>query len=58
MALVEGSLFPTLNYATADPALRLNVSTQSNSLPAGGSFLKLSVTPQGQAAALVVRRID
>jgi 3-oxoacyl-[acyl-carrier-protein] synthase II len=58
LALGEGRLFPTLNYTTPDPQCRLNVSSASNSLPAGLSFLKLSVTPQGQAAALVVRRVD
>jgi 3-oxoacyl-[acyl-carrier-protein] synthase II len=57
LALGEGRLFPTLNYTTPASECRLNVSSSSNPLPAGTSFLKLSVTPQGQAAALVVRRV-
>ena len=56
LALREGTLFPTLNYATPDPACRVNVSATAT-LPAGDSFLKLSVTPQGQAAALLVARV-
>jgi 3-oxoacyl-[acyl-carrier-protein] synthase II len=58
LALEEGRLFSTLNYSTPDAACRLNVSSDSNPLPPGASFLKLSVTPQGQAATLVVRRVD
>ncbi|HEX6961107.1 MAG TPA: beta-ketoacyl-[acyl-carrier-protein] synthase family protein [Lacipirellula sp.] len=58
LALGEGRLFPTLNYRTPDPQCRLNVSSASKALPAGESFLKLSITPQGQAAALVVRRVE
>jgi 3-oxoacyl-[acyl-carrier-protein] synthase II len=57
LALREGSLFPTLNYRTPDPACPLNVSTLAKPQAAGASFLKLSVTPQGQAAAILVRRI-
>jgi 3-oxoacyl-[acyl-carrier-protein] synthase II len=58
LALGEGRLFPSLNYATPDAACRLNVSRGDPPPAAGASFLKLSVTPQGQAAALVVRRVD
>jgi 3-oxoacyl-[acyl-carrier-protein] synthase II len=58
LALREGRLFATLNYSKPDPACPLNVSTASNALSAGASFLKLSVTPQGQAAALMVSRIE
>jgi hypothetical protein len=32
--------------------------TQRDDLPAGESFLKLGVTPQAQAAAIVVARCD
>ena len=56
LALREGTLFPTLNYSTPDSECPVNASG-SASLPAGESFLKLSVTPQGQAAALVVAKI-
>jgi 3-oxoacyl-[acyl-carrier-protein] synthase II len=57
LALGNGTLFPTLNYATPDPNCPVNVATAAKPLGAGASFLKLTVTPQGQAAALVVRRI-
>jgi 3-oxoacyl-[acyl-carrier-protein] synthase II len=57
LALGEGRLFGTLNYQTTDPACLLNVTTGAKPQAAGESFLQLSVTPQGQAAALVVARI-
>jgi 3-oxoacyl-[acyl-carrier-protein] synthase II len=52
-ALAEGSLFGTLNYATPDLACKLNLSATADR-PAGANFLKLSVTPQAQAAAVAV----
>ena len=57
LALGEGRLFETLNYRTADPSCPLNVTTAAKPRATGESFLQLSVTPQGQAAALVVARI-
>ncbi len=57
MALHQGHLFRTLNFETPDPQAPLAVTT-SGEHPAGQSFLKLSVTPQAQAAALVVVRAD
>ena len=56
LALGQERLFPTLNYVTRDPKCPLNVVHGAKPQAAGESFLKLSVTPQGQAAALVVRR--
>jgi 3-oxoacyl-[acyl-carrier-protein] synthase II len=56
LALNEGRLFGTLNYKTPDPACPLNVAAGATPPEAGASFLKLSVTPQGQAAAIVVKR--
>jgi 3-oxoacyl-[acyl-carrier-protein] synthase II len=56
LALREGTLYPTLNFETPDPECPVNVSAAAT-LPAGDSFLKLSVTPQGQAAALVVAKV-
>jgi 3-oxoacyl-[acyl-carrier-protein] synthase II len=56
LALHHGQLFPTLNYATPDPRCPVSVATAAKPQAPGGSFLKLSVTPQGQAAAIVVRR--
>lgn len=55
LALHHGQLFPTLNYATPDPKCPVRVASVANPAAAGSSFLKLSVTPQGQAAAIVVR---
>jgi 3-oxoacyl-[acyl-carrier-protein] synthase II len=57
LALGEGRLPAVLNYQTADPQCRLAVVTATNT-PAGGSFLNLSVTPQGQAAVICVAAID
>jgi 3-oxoacyl-[acyl-carrier-protein] synthase II len=53
LALREGKLPRTLNYATPDPACALAV-TRDDATPTGRSFLNLSVTPQGQAAVLYV----
>ena len=56
LALGDGALFSTLNYETPDPECKVTVASAAKPQAAGGSFLKLSVTPQGQAAAIVVRR--
>jgi 3-oxoacyl-[acyl-carrier-protein] synthase II len=53
IALREGHLPRVLNYKTPDPNCPLSVVSGDN-MPAGGSFLKLSVTPQGQAAVLYI----
>jgi 3-oxoacyl-[acyl-carrier-protein] synthase II len=55
LALWQGRLFPTLNYETPDPECPLSVVTANDATP-GESFLTLNVTPQGQAAAVAVRR--
>ena len=44
-------LFPTLNCDSLDANCHINVVTD-NSVPAGGSFVSLNVTPQGQASAV------
>ncbi|MCA9248104.1 MAG: beta-ketoacyl-[acyl-carrier-protein] synthase family protein [Planctomycetales bacterium] len=54
MALAEGKLFPLLNYESADDQCPI-APALSTSGP-GDTFLNLSVTPQGQAAAVLVRR--
>jgi 3-oxoacyl-[acyl-carrier-protein] synthase II len=54
LALQHGGLFPILNCAYPDPDCGLDLVREMER-PAGDSFLKLSVTPQGQASALVVR---
>ncbi len=55
LALTNDKLFRTLNYETPDPACPLNVSNEAAA--PGSSFLKLSVTPQAQAAAVVVKKV-
>ncbi|MEN6452341.1 MAG: beta-ketoacyl synthase N-terminal-like domain-containing protein [Thermoguttaceae bacterium] len=55
LALRHGRLFPVLNYATPDPECPVAV-VRDGDVPAGDSFVKLSVTPQAQASAVLVRR--
>lgn len=52
LAMRDGRLFPTLNYATPDARCPLAV-TADRDRPSGGSFLNLSVTPQGQASVVL-----
>jgi len=56
IALQEQRLFRTLNFETSDPKYPLAVVAKDGISP-GGNFLKLSVTPQAQASALVVSRV-
>jgi 3-oxoacyl-[acyl-carrier-protein] synthase II len=53
LALREGRLPRVLNFETSDPACALRIATTSDTFP-GRSFLNLSVTPQGQAAVLMI----
>src|SRR4051812_38397813 len=53
MAMREGRLPKVLNYKEPDPSCRLSVAAEDRQA-AGGSFLNLSVTPQGQAAVLYI----
>lgn len=53
LALHHGTLFPVLNYQTPDPACPVHPVTESG-VAAGQSFLKVSVTPQGQASSVLV----
>lgn len=57
LALREGRLFRTLNYETPDPECPLAV-VANDATPAGSSFINLSVTPQGQASGVMVRRFE
>jgi 3-oxoacyl-[acyl-carrier-protein] synthase II len=57
MALREGRLFPILNYEMPDPECPIAAVTNGRADP-GTSFVKLNVTPQGQASALLVRRFE
>lgn len=54
LALRHGRLFPVLNCEHPDPDCGLRLA-RDGELPSGESFLKVSVTPQGQASALIVR---
>lgn len=56
LALESGKLFPTLNYTTPDPECPVNV-VRGEDVPAGDSVVNISFTPQGQAGAVIVRRI-
>ncbi len=53
LALDARRLFPVLNYTTPDPECPVAAVTHAE-VPAGDSFLNLSTTPQGQAAAVMV----
>ena len=53
LALMHGQLFPTLNFETADATCPVSVVTEESE--PGTSFVNLSVTPQGQASAAIVR---
>ncbi|HEX3872492.1 MAG TPA: beta-ketoacyl-[acyl-carrier-protein] synthase family protein [Pirellulales bacterium] len=55
MALAHGRLFPILNYQTPDPECPVR-AVRSVDTSSGESFLNLSVTPQGQASCVMVRR--
>ncbi|MEN6407718.1 MAG: beta-ketoacyl-[acyl-carrier-protein] synthase family protein [Thermoguttaceae bacterium] len=56
LALQHRRLFPTLNYTTPDPACPVSVVRDGEVSP-GGNFVNLSVTPQGQASAVLVRQV-
>lgn len=55
-ALQHGHLFRTLNYETPDPACPIAVNTSSTTA-AGETAISLNITPQGQASAIVVRKV-
>lgn len=55
LAFQHDRLFPILNYANADPECPVAAVGNGDALP-GASFINLNVTPQGQAAAVMVRR--
>jgi 3-oxoacyl-[acyl-carrier-protein] synthase II len=55
LSLEKGELFPILNYETPDPACPIAAVRSMVELP-GDSFMNVSVTPQGQASALLLRR--
>jgi 3-oxoacyl-[acyl-carrier-protein] synthase II len=57
VALERGRLFPVKNFETPDPECPLPIVTDHDT-PAGSTALNVNVTPQGQAAAVIVRKFD
>jgi len=57
LALQHDHLFPILNYGTADPDCPVAAVRNGDGRP-GASFINLSVTPQGQASAALIRRFE
>jgi 3-oxoacyl-[acyl-carrier-protein] synthase II len=55
MAMHHGRLFPILNYETPDPECPISAVTDGAVEP-GKIFINLSVTPQGQASAILIRQ--
>jgi 3-oxoacyl-[acyl-carrier-protein] synthase II len=53
LAFRHGSLFPLLNYESPDPDCPIR-AVVDQATPPGGTVLKWSVTPQGQASAIVL----
>jgi 3-oxoacyl-[acyl-carrier-protein] synthase II len=60
LALNEGRLFKTLNSQdqSADCPIRLTGNAAAEDEPAGQSFVHLSYTPQGQASAILIAKVD
>ena len=54
LAMANRQLPPIRNYETPDPACPITPASREHADP-GRSFIKLSVTPQGQASAVVAR---
>jgi 3-oxoacyl-[acyl-carrier-protein] synthase II len=57
LATQHDHLFPILNYTTPDPECPVSAVRNGDARP-GASFVNLSVTPQGQASAVMVRRFS
>jgi len=57
LSLQHGRLFRTLNYTAPDPECPVSVVTSTDASP-GECFVSLNLTPQGQASAVVVRRLS
>ncbi|MGB1926820.1 MAG: beta-ketoacyl-[acyl-carrier-protein] synthase family protein, partial [Rubripirellula sp.] len=52
-----GDLFPIQNLATVDKHCPIN-ACQTSGIPAGDSFITVNVTPQGQATAIRIQRVE
>ena len=57
LAMQSGQLFPILNYETPDPECPIAAVTSLSTSP-GASVMNVNVTPQGQAASVLVRKVD
>jgi len=57
LALQHGQLFATLNYRTPDPECPIHV-VGTPGQPAGQCFIHVNVTPQGQAAGVLIRKYE
>jgi len=57
LAIYHGTLFPILTFQTADPDCPVAALGESGA-PPGDSFVNLSLTPQAQASAVLVRRYE
>jgi 3-oxoacyl-[acyl-carrier-protein] synthase II len=57
LALQNNQLFPILNYEYPDPACPINAVTTIDA-PPGDSFINLNCSPQGQASAIVMQRVN
>ncbi len=57
LSLEKRKLFPVLNYDTPDPQCPVR-AVQKYPVEPGNSLIKLSVTPQGQATAVLVCRFE
>ena len=55
LAMKNRRLFKVLNYDTPDPSCPLAICRTETD--PGGSFLNVNVSPQGQASAVMVRRV-
>jgi 3-oxoacyl-[acyl-carrier-protein] synthase II len=57
LCALGGELFPIRNLTNLDPACPINACVQSGT-PAGDQFIKVNVTPQGQASAIRICRFS
>jgi 3-oxoacyl-[acyl-carrier-protein] synthase II len=57
MAMKHGSLFAALNHETPDPECPIMLPANCSTAP-GSAFINLSVTPQGQASGILIRRFE
>jgi 3-oxoacyl-[acyl-carrier-protein] synthase II len=57
LAMHHNRLFQVLNYETPDPECPIAAVTDGSAEP-GKNFINLSVTPQGQASAILIRRFE